>query len=372
MSADAMNEEGPKPAFEVLSVETNPPARSASRLPVALALLLALAAIAAGGWHWYALRELRAGLVGVQAGVSGLEAQLERGPDARLTEALRGMEQGAARITGLDARVSALDEATAALQRRLAEIDGADRRDWALAEAEYLERLAAQSLLMGREVRGALALLGAADAILHELDDPALHGARAALAQDMAALRAVAQFDVEGIYLRLSALVGQVPALALMERSVVAATAGTGSTDVVPEDWWARAKAVLGRYVVVRHRNESIKPLLPLAEEGYLRMNLRMGLEQAKLALLAAEPAVYRSALAQVRGFAADYLGVNDAASRAFLAEVDALAAVDVAPALPDISGSLRALRDRPGAPLPAQAAAGTAAAAHEPGAGGQ
>ena len=33
-------------------------------------------------------------------------------------------------------------------------------------------------------------------------------------------------------------------------------------------------------------------PLLPLAEEGYLRMNLRLGLEQAKLALLAAWPAV--------------------------------------------------------------------------------
>ena len=40
-----MTEAGSKPTFEVLSVETNPPARRVSRLPAALALLLAGAAL---------------------------------------------------------------------------------------------------------------------------------------------------------------------------------------------------------------------------------------------------------------------------------------------------------------------------------------
>ena len=350
-----MTEEGSKPTFEVLSVETNPPARRASRLPAALALLLAAAALGVSGWHWYAMRAVRAELEHVRASANELAARAERGPDPRLAEALRGLEQGEARMTGLDLRVDALGADTAALRERLAAITVADRRDWALAEVEYLERLANQSLLMGREVRGALALLSAADDILHDLDDPSLHTARAALANDIASLRAVAQFDVEGLYLRLSALVEQVPALALMERSRAEALGGDAAAEpATAGSWWSRVTAVLGRYVVVRQRNESIKPLLPLAEEGYLRMNLRLGLEQAKLALLAAEPAVYRGALVQVQQFAGAYLSPTAVANRAFIDEVTALAAMDVAPALPDISGSLRALRDRPGATTPA------------------
>ena len=349
-----MTEAGSKPTFEVLSVETNPPARRVSRLPAALALLLAGAALGVSAWHWFAMREVRAELEDVRASTNELAARAGRGPDPRLAEALRGLEQGEARMTGLDLRVDALGADTAALRERLAAITVADRRDWALAEAEYLERLASQSLLMGREVRGALALLGAADGILRDLDDPALHASRAALATDIASLRAVAEFDVEGLYLRLAALVEQVPALALMERSRAEAFGGDAAAEpAAAGSWWSRITAVLGRYVVVRQRNESIKPLLPLAEEGYLHMNLRLGLEQAKLALLAAEPAIYRGALHQVQQFAGAYLSPTAVANRAFLDEVTALAAMDVAPALPDISGSLRALRERPGASTP-------------------
>ncbi len=349
-----MTEEGRKPTFEVLSVETNPRARRASRLPVALALLLAAGALGASAWHWYEMREVRAELGQLRASAAELAVRAGRGPDPRLAEALRSLEQGEARMSGLDLRVDALGADTAALRERLATITVADRRDWALAEAEYLERLASQNLLMGREVRGALALLGAADGILRDLDDPALHAARAALASDIASLRAVAEFDVEGLYLRLAALVDQVPALALMDRSRAAAPGGEAAAEPAPAaGWWSRITAVLGRYVVVRQRDESIKPLLPLAEEGYLRMNLRLGLEQAKLALLAAEPAVYRGALAQVQQFAGAYLSPTAVANQAFLNEVTALAAIDVAPALPDISGSLRALRERSGATAP-------------------
>ena len=57
-----MTEAGSKPTFEVLSVETNPPARRVSRLPAALALLLAGAALGVSAWHWFAMREVRAEL----------------------------------------------------------------------------------------------------------------------------------------------------------------------------------------------------------------------------------------------------------------------------------------------------------------------
>lgn len=338
------------PAAGTAAAPAGSPVRGGSRFALVLALLsvaLAAAALAFGARQWQAQRAVVDGLARGEQRIATLEAAAGRAPDERIAEALRDMEQHKARLGGLDARVDVLEEQTTALTRRLAELGSADRRDWALAQAEYLERLANQSLLMGREVRAALGLLGAADDVLRSLDEPALHAARAALARDIASLRAIAGFDVEGTWVRLAALAGRIEDLTLLRRTPPPAFA-TGDTTApagAEPGWWSRASALLGRFVVVRHHDAPVRPLLPLAEEQQLRMTLRLGVEQARLALLAAEPLVYRDALAQARRLAADTLAADDAATRAFLAELDALAAIDIAPELPDISGSLRTLR---------------------------
>ncbi len=337
------------PAAGTAAAPAGSPVRGGSRFALVLALLsvaLAAAALAFGARQWQAQRAVVDGLARGEQRIATLEAAAGRAPDERIAEALRDMEQHKARLGGLDARVDVLEEQTTALTRRLAELGSADRRDWALAQAEYLERLANQSLLMGREVRAALGLLGAADDVLRSLDEPALHAARAALARDIASLRAIAGFDIEGTWMRLAALAGQVEDLTLLRRTPPPVFAADAMPPAAAEaGWWSRAVALLGRFVVVRHHDAPVRPLLPLAEEQQLRMTLRLGVEQARLALLAAEPLVYRDALAQARRLAADTLAADDAATRAFLAELDALAAIDIAPELPDISGSLRTLR---------------------------
>ena len=70
---------------------------------------------------------------------------------------------------------------------------------------------------MARDPAASLALLQGADHVLQEIDDPTLHAVRAAIAADMAALRAVAKIDVEGLYLRLSALIEQAGQLVKLE-----------------------------------------------------------------------------------------------------------------------------------------------------------
>jgi uroporphyrin-3 C-methyltransferase len=252
-------------------------------------------------------------------------------------------------MTRAEARSAAVEEQQLALRAALDAFASADGGDWALAEAAYLQRLAAQSLLMSREPGSALALLEASDVILASRQDPALHEARAQLARDAAALRALQGFDVEGLYLRLAALAAATGTLIFAESRLPPAVPATASTATPTEEgvagMWQRLTELLSRLVVVRHDAPEIKPLLPLADEQLLRMNLRLALEQAKLALLAAEPTVYAGALGDAQALVRAHFGAAPAPNRAFLEELSRLAAEPVAPSLPDISGSLRVLR---------------------------
>ena len=301
-----------------------------------LALLVALGAAGGTGWMWLAFERM-------QSEVAELRSRPVEWPGAAALQT--GLAESRQAIAAADARAASLEKT----QRELREtVDAAERELRSsrqdIAEAEYLERLAAQSLLMGREVRGALALLEAADEILRQRDDPAFHDARARLAEDIAALRGLAGFDTEGLYLRLAALTASIPALGFTEPHLPAAPTAP-APESEPADLLARAGALLERYVVIRHDAPSARPTLPLAEEQLLRMNLRLVLEQAKLGLLSGEQRVYAGALADAAELVRGQFGAEPAANRSFLDETVRLAGESVAPDMPDLADSLRALR---------------------------
>ena len=140
------------------------------------------------------------------------------GQQAKLQGQLQALEQDIRKQlkTGLDAANSASTNQSASLQqfsqqlnaqnKQIAAFSANDHESWLRAEAQYLLRLANQRVVMARDTDSALALLDSADGILRQLDDVSLHDVRAAVAAEQAALRAVPKVDVEGIYLRLSAL----------------------------------------------------------------------------------------------------------------------------------------------------------------------
>jgi len=333
---------------EVISVDSDRGHRGSGSAIAVLALLLALAGIAAGAYVVYRMipvpQQVDARFAEVRERIDAIRVD-----DPRAEAALAETRRVASMIDSIDARLSDLSLRTQVVQAALAELPRADRDDWLLAEAEYLMRLANQGLLMGREVRGAAALLHAADALLRDQDDPSLHGVRAALASDIARLNEVSEFDVEGVYLRLSALADRTSGLQLEARSMRGFSAAGEPTDTSggrTEGWWARLLARLDPYIVVRRRGEPVEPLLPPGEEVYLRMNVRLLIEQAQLALLAAEQQIYEDALGRARRDLDHYFSVDVAANRAFVDELNTLAALNVAPPMPDISASLNALRD--------------------------
>ena len=303
-----------------------------------LAFLTALGAGTAAGWLWQANERLSAQVAEVRArpvewpGAAALQAAL--------AESKKALDAAAARVAALEASQTELRAALDATSRELRN----SRQD--LSEAEYLLRLASQSLLMGRDARGALDLLEAADGILRQREDPAFHEARARLAEDIAAVRALAGFDVEGLYLRLSALTAGIPAIAFTEPRLPAADAAPAEGAAAPaQDWLDRAEALLERYIAIRHDAPAATPLPTADEEAALRANLRLLLEQAKLGLLAGEQKVYAGALSDAQELLRTGFGTEPAANRSFLEEAERLGGQTIAPQMPDLADSLAALR---------------------------
>jgi len=250
----------------------------------------------------------------------------------------------------LEEQLSELRAHLASQQKRLLSLSTTDRADWLLAEADYLMRLANQRLLMGKEIAGALDLLAAADDIIRELDDSALHSVRKALAENMAALNAAGRLDTDGLYLKLGALARQSEQLRLFKLPELT----VGKPEVqVDENWQQRlqtgfsgAVAKLSSYVNYQKRDTIYKPSLAPEYEAAVRQNLRLMFEQAQMALLSSKQKLYEDSLQKASYWLNTYYTLDEAAISSIKMSIDSLAQQKIEIQLPDISSAPRALKD--------------------------
>lgn len=234
-------------------------------------------------------------------------------------------------------------------QKALARFSPSDRHSWLLAEAGHLLRLANQRLVMAGDPVAAQALLNSADGVLRELDDPSLHPVRAAVAADVAALRAVGKVDVEGIYLRLAALIEQADKLVIFQ---FPEPAPRPTDPLVADNWEGRLqegiKAAFTRlsdYIIIRRRDVPMQALMDPQWESIVRQNLRMLLEQAQVALLSGNQTLYAASLERAQHWVAQFKE-TDAAADAISGEIAELATLTIEIPQPDISRSQQALDD--------------------------
>ncbi len=234
---------------------------------------------------------------------------------------------------------------------RLRRLSTTSREDWLLAEAEYLLRLASQRILTERQTANAVALMESADAILRDMNDPALYPVRKALADDITRVRMIEPIDRDGIYLRLGTLVDRVDGL---DSPLPAPSAAPPpATDAAaPDTWqarlWANARRALANMaslIRIERRDAPLQPLLTLEQEQTLRHNLRVVLEQARLALLREEQVIYSDSLTRATTWVEDHFADN-ARRQVFLQELELLARQPVSQDLPSVTPSLRALQE--------------------------
>jgi uroporphyrin-3 C-methyltransferase len=227
---------------------------------------------------------------------------------------------------------------------------------WQVAEAEYLMRLAQHRLSLMGDPSTALAALKSADERLQATGDPGWDEPREILAREVAALEAVPKVDRAGLNARLSALLEQMDKLPLAEEGVRLPVEGSEqvtpsaakddsgfSIEKVLDDLWRGFKSMM----VIRHHDKPITAMLPPEQRYFLIQNLRLKLEGAKAALLGRNQALFHDSLVSAATWVEQYFATDSPEVQGFLHQLDALSGEQIAPDLPDITDSLRALQEQ-------------------------
>ena len=339
------------------------PASGARGVVVALmmttVLLAALgAAIYVFGWPW--LNDQWQRLAHIERQVADVSLQKQQAADrqGQLLETIEDDLQTAIaadrqewerKLTTSETR-QRVEQAASARQiaDRMARLEGqvdrlleVDRRAWLGQEAIFLIRLAAQRLLIARDVAAAINLLTQADALLRDTGEPTLEGVRADIARDRAALAALPKVDQVGLYARLSGLIDQADKLQLAYDIPLASEAAVAS----PSGWWDRAAAgwraalaTLSNHLVIRRRSDDIAQLMTPEWASLARQNMRMLLEQAQIAMLSANQPLFETALQRAARFAALFADQDPDRVASMMADMEALSGENIAPQLPDLA----------------------------------
>lgn len=327
-----------------------------------LALLVALIAAAAVAYTMYndwlasgdsAADDAYAGLDGrlstVRNDIGALETRMaslsDQGSASEAAVAALGREldERVQSVSSLPARMSTLESTVASL----AGVSKSARDTWLLAEAEYYMQIANAQLQLANNPQLAALALGMADERVVQMSDPALIDVRRAISDELAALDVMEKPDIAGTTLTLASLARVVESLP------VSGTAKPGSDDESPADEqasgvdraWSSMKNAMSGLVKVTPPEQAKLALLTPDSEYFLRNNLALQLQSARLALLRGEQTVFEQALDDTSALLSQYFD-NESAQVA--SAQDTLAEIRgnvFTTAIPDISGSLRLLR---------------------------
>lgn len=173
------------------------------------ALLLMIASSAGAGYYFWQLQLQQSQLLQVQQSSLASLSQKMQKMQAQLDSNQSTAVQQTSQLQQLNQQIKQTED----ISQRAIEIVNRSQRGWALAEIDYLLRIAHQRLLVARDIGGAIAALKGADERLEQLGDLNLFAIRQQLSKDMAALNAIHQADVNGISLAIDQMIVYLPQL---------------------------------------------------------------------------------------------------------------------------------------------------------------
>lgn len=318
-----------------------------------LALLVAFAAAGGVALTWWKITEQQDTAASQQADAARMLADIRalvattQERVAAQEERLRGFDSEAEarrrEIEGMDAE---LRQARARLES-LAREDAGPERSPSMAEIEFLLLLAGRELALADNPRVALSALREADQRVARLDDPGLDEVRAAINDEIAAVEAVANTDLEGLAMRIASLARRVEGLPL--RGSLAPEPRSAGEHGEEAEGWARVSRKLrdvgADLFRIRRSDTPATPLLAPDESFFLYRNVELDLKSARLAVLGRDQENYLAGLASARAALEEYFETSDEAVRSLLAGIEALEERDVTPEWPQITRSVELLR---------------------------
>jgi len=279
--------------------------------------------------------------------LTALETRIEKIPhpdySGDFDAVRRDVDEQLRLLNSLPSRISNVESSVASL----AGISAGARETFLLAEGEYYLQIANAQLQLANNPRLASLALGIADERVTQLSDPALTAVRRAISDELALLDVMEKPDLEGATLALASLARVVESLPVANSApqddddIVATDPEQGNIDQA----WGSVKGALSGLVKVTRPDQATLALISPDAEYFLRNNIALQLQSARLALLRGEQAIFEQTLADTTALIDTYFDVNSAqviSAQQTIAEIrENVFTVSV----PDISGSLRLLR---------------------------
>ena len=219
---------------------------------------------------------------------------------------------------------------------------------WRMAEVEYLLTVANHRLTLAQDRETAIVIFETADERIKAIGDTALLKVRKVLADELLALQAMPEVDIAGLALRVGSLVNSVEQLPLLDKKRIA-VAMNDNADNTPESWQQLPMAVwndLKSLVQVRRHQQPTEPLLPPDQTQHLYQNLTLKLEQARLAVLRRDTALFQQHLNEAVSWLTHYFEVESPIVVNAVASLKSMLTIELQPAVPDVGRSLRMLRE--------------------------
>lgn len=317
-------------------------------LSAGLALILVLITMVATSYIWYRVLYQEKDLIdgNVMDRLHKIDVKNkshEEGLDG-LTETIDGFRERQ------DSIIRSLDKINKTL--------GRDRSDWIVAEAGQLLRIANHRLHLARDIDSAVIALKAADRQLRLLANPRYLPVRKIIAKEIASLQALERADIPGIALRLGNMAETVDRLPIIykpevEDSATGKSVGDTPTKETKDNTTKPAKPSVWKKMwndligLVQTRDSGVpyKILLPPKQQYFLRENVRLMLYSAQQALLQGNTEVYQQNLKAARKWIKLYFDTDSRVTKAALDELNKLLGKNIVEKLPNVSGSLSALR---------------------------
>ncbi|MDP3839983.1 MAG: uroporphyrinogen-III C-methyltransferase, partial [Methylococcales bacterium] len=227
-----------------------------------------------------------------------------------------------------------LNESIQQIQRQL----GKTRGDWLIADAEYLLSVANERLHLIGDTHTTLEALEAADQRLRESGDTGVIKVREKIAEEITIIKNITVPDIIGIYVAIQSQQDHVDQLTLL-------LPFAGKAPVaVPKENASEDKGILDS-LGVKYSEQPIEEILTAEEAKFIYEQLRVKLEMAQLALVQHNEVLFQSTLADAKKWIEQHFTKNTASSN-FIAELDKYSAIKIHGDFPDISLSLKMLKD--------------------------
>jgi len=330
-----------------------------------LALLLSAVALAAVGLgYWRDMAANDAASANTAAEISDLVASI-----SATEQLLQSLEQTVAALGAADAeRDMAIRQLNRQLDERLRQVESvpgrlstvestlsslqgisASARDtWLLAEAEYYMQVANAQLQLANNPELAMLALRHADERILALADPSLTNVRQALSDELRSLELLEKPDTAGITLTLASLANVVDSLPLQQQAPPETVSNEPIIDpqlTGMDRALASVRNTFDRVVTVRDAGDASLALSAPEARYFLRANLALQLQAARIALLRGEETIFRQSLDDAYQWLNAYYDVESTGVQSARRTIDDIRESVLRVAMPDISGSLRLLR---------------------------